>query len=486
MSIFADFALLAAIPSYGGAEILRAQRILPSGAGPRVHIALLGKNSDAAARAVSVAEAARRCRHGAVPRVLEVGRFEGVFFAVGEPAEGVSLPAIVASERGRGLPGPLAVAVAVALATLADELAGAGTPLSLLSPFGLSPDALLLCPDGRLRLRTLAAIASDPLVSAAFVAPELSWSTPSSASEVWTIAAHLRALLVQGALPEDLDQAVRATLRSTLSPVPERRPDFADFERKLMPALGGRSPRQVVAEALAAKHRRLIVAEISSFIPALHIVESVRHALARIYAQVEWLYPLPGGGGDDVDADDDDVFASARTAGPSQSRAGIAPTVLIDDIPAIGRTKLPSTVVTTIEPLLGEELTGLATKDVGSGSSDLGFAAASPASGHSTTATAVFLETDNLSLLSEQDYSLLDEPADDDEEATAGLVVEAPAGAAVRVDGRMIGAGRVEVRGLRPGTATVEVAHPAHRVWAGHAELRANEVSMCRPSLLPK
>jgi hypothetical protein len=115
VSHFADFALLASIPSYGGAEILRTVRVGPMGPGPRAHLALFGRSEVIARRVVSVAMAASGVQHPALARIHEVAVFDGVVFGVGDAAEGVDVSSVLASEKARRKAPPLEVGVGVVL-----------------------------------------------------------------------------------------------------------------------------------------------------------------------------------------------------------------------------------------------------------------------------------------------------------------------------------------------------------------------------------
>src|SRR5689334_19947141 len=125
MATFADFALLRSEPSYGGAEVLRAKRVLANGAGDAVHLALFGDvQRERAARLASVASIAAQTAHDQVARILEVGTAGNALYAAAVPAEGVDVASILEQERRRKAVPDVAFSVSLALqlAQIAAEL----------------------------------------------------------------------------------------------------------------------------------------------------------------------------------------------------------------------------------------------------------------------------------------------------------------------------------------------------------------------------
>ena len=366
MSSFADFALLAAIPSYGGAEILRAQRVLPSGAGPRVHLALFGRSDAVARRVVDVASVAANVEHRAIARILEVGRFDGIVYGVAEPAEGVDAAAllVVDKTRRRAPPPELALGIALAVSRVIVALHESGdiwaaegaVGLSSVFPAGLGPDTIFLEPSGAVRLRVLAAAAGDPRATSAFRAPD---AAPSVAADVYSLGRLLMALLAGD--PSGLE-APRLSVGSPLlrflprllDARPDDRPEIHDVTERLETLLAelNTTPEQAVQQALAGPYRSLVVDAAAGFVPAPRVIDDIRARLSSIYAANQRLFPiearsapLPTPFAALPPAPDDDaaVFTDARPA-VRRGRAKTAATILIGDIQALAFAKKPGAV----------------------------------------------------------------------------------------------------------------------------------------------
>jgi hypothetical protein len=278
VATFADLLLLQAVPSYGGAEVLRARRVLPSGTAPPLHLALFGA-ADAAlcARLVAVADAVAAASHDQILRIHEIGIRGGDLFALAEAFEAVPLLSVLERQRqGRAPPDVgLSLAVALQLATIAHELldrsevwdVDGGAGLCTLFPAGLRLEAVHLRRDGRVLLVPLATAAADPAQPSAFRAPELSrgggGGRSTAASDVFLVTQTLRALAAGdaqassaprlGAMPGGLAAELGPLLAAGLSPRPDERLGlFMLLERldQLSQALGGGPPTARVAAAL--------------------------------------------------------------------------------------------------------------------------------------------------------------------------------------------------------------------------------------------
>lgn len=356
MSSFADFALLASIPSYGGAEILRAQRILPSGAGPRVHLALFGRSNEVARRVVDVARAAAKAEHPALARILEVGRYDGIVFGVADPAEGVDVASLLVSDRTRkrAPAHELAVGITLAVARVVVALHETGDAwadaeeqgLAGIFPAGVGPDALFLEPGGAVRLRVLAAAATDPRAPSFFRAPD---QNPSQASDVFSLGRLLFALLAGDPTGQETPRLpagspLARTLPRLIDPRPEDRLDLHDLIERLEVALNdaGTTPEAAVTEALAGPYRNMVVDAGAGFVPADRVIDEIRSRLGGIYDSVVRLFPVASPPLPPVlaalpahPASDDDVpvFTDARPA-VRPPRARTANTLLIDDVNA--------------------------------------------------------------------------------------------------------------------------------------------------------
>ncbi len=360
MSSFADFALLAAIPSYGGAEILRAQRILPSGAGPRVHLALFGRKNDVARRVVDVAAAAANVEHPSLARIFEVGRYDGIVYGVADPAEGVDVASLLFAEKQRKKTPPpeLALGIAVAVARVVVALhesgdtwaaapagpGGASAGLTSIFPAGLSPDLLFLEPGGEVRLRSLAAAAVDPRAPSFFRAPD---AAPTQASDVYSLGRLLMALLSADPTGQEAPRLPASSpvirlLPRMLTAEAGDRFDLHDVVDRLEQALApyGLTPAQAVREALAGPYRAMVVDAASGFVPAPRVIDETRARLPFVYSSVQRLFPhatapvaAPATAALPPQASDDDVgvFTDARPA-VRGNRAKTAATMLIDDL----------------------------------------------------------------------------------------------------------------------------------------------------------
>jgi hypothetical protein len=302
VSTFADFALLAAVPSYGGAEILRAQRVLPMGPGPRVHLALFGRNDRVMHRVVAAANAGAAILHPAIARIYEVSRFDGVVYAVGDPSEGLDLSALLASRRP--VPVELAVAVTAAVARVAVAVHDAGGPgyrgpplgLGAVLSGGLSPDGVFLEPTGAVRLRPLAAAGTDPEVPSAFRAPE---EAISMAADVYSLGRLLMALLSGDATGKAVPRlpttsSVVALMTRLVNARASERPHLHEVVTRLEGLLrehnvGGAD--QAVRAALGGAYRALVVDPGLGLDAPPRVVDTLRMQLAYIYPAVERLWP---------------------------------------------------------------------------------------------------------------------------------------------------------------------------------------------------
>ncbi|MDP2340688.1 MAG: PEGA domain-containing protein [Deltaproteobacteria bacterium] len=381
MSSFADFALLAAIPSYGGAEILRAQRVLPSGAGPRVHLALFGRSDAIARRVVEVATVAANVEHPAMARILEVGRFDGIVYGVAEPAEGVDAAALLVADktRRRQPPAELALGIALAVARVIVALhesgdiwaAAGGVGLSNVFPAGLGPDTIFLEPGGAVRLRVLAAAAGDPGAASAFRAPE---GTPSAAADVYSLGRLLMALLAGD--PAGLEAprlAVGSPLLRFLPRLidarPDDRPEIHDVNERLEGLLRElqTTPEQTVRTALAGPYKSLVVDAASGFVPAPRVIEDIRARLPQVYSTIRRLFPVdaraptaaPAFAALPPSTSDEGAAVFTETARPASrgKRAKTAATIMIADIQEMagfkktGKPTSPTVMIPTADML---------------------------------------------------------------------------------------------------------------------------------------
>jgi len=302
VSTFADFALLAAVPSYGGAEILRAQRVLPMGPGPRVHLALFGRNDRVMHRVVAAANAGAAILHPAIARIYEVSRFDGVVYGVGDPSEGLDLSALLANRRPVPVEMGLAITAAVARVAVAVHDAGGpgyrGPPLGLGAVLsgGLSPDGVFLEPTGAVRLRPLAAAGTDPEVPSAFRAPE---EAISMAADVFSLGRLLMALLSgdgtgTGVPRLPTTSPVTGLMTRLVAARASERPHLHEVVTRLEGLLrdlnvGG--PDQVVRAALGGPYRSQVVDPGLGLDAPPRVVDTLRMQLAYIYPAVERLWP---------------------------------------------------------------------------------------------------------------------------------------------------------------------------------------------------
>lgn len=356
MSSFADFALLASIPSYGGAEILRAQRVLPSGAGPRVHLALFGRSNEVARRVVDVATAAARVEHPALARILEVGRFDGIVYGVADPAEGVDVSSMLIADntRRRAPPYELALGIATAVARVVVALHETGDAwaaegligLAGVFPGGVGPEVLFLEANGAVRLRVLAAAAADPRAPSAFRAPD---ATITQASDVYSLGRLLFALLAgdpsgQTAPRLPSSSSLARVLPRLVDARAEDRLDLHDLVDRLEQGMAelGVSPEEAVRNALAGPYRNMVVDAGAAFTAAPRVVDDIRMRLGMIYDVVGRLYPAPqptvpppfAALPPAVSEDDVAVFTDAARPAARPPRARTAATMLIDKLPA--------------------------------------------------------------------------------------------------------------------------------------------------------
>ncbi len=353
MSTFADFALLAAVPSYGGAEILRAQRIIPMGPGPRVHLAVLGRNDSVVRRLVASAHAGSAVLHPSFARIFEVCRFDGVAYAVADPSEGLDIAAVLSAGA---FPFELALAVTSTIGRVAvavhDAAGGRGQVgfASVISG-GLSPDVVFLEPAGAVRIRPVAAAGLDPEEPTAYRAPE---EAITMAADVYSLGRLLMALLSGDARGLTMP---RLSPSSPLPPLiarmvarrPNERPHLHEAVTRIEQVLNGRqagSADQVVRNALAGAFRQLVVDPGLGLEAPPHAMHELRMRLPYVYAATERIWPTmnPGfapppavfaalpasspqallGSGDDDDAD---VFSDKPAP---RRRARTAATMRID------------------------------------------------------------------------------------------------------------------------------------------------------------
>lgn len=353
MSTFADFALLAAVPSYGGAEILRAQRVLPTGPGPRVHLSLFGRNEAVTRRVVAAAHAGAAVLHPAIARIYEVARFDGVVYGVGDPSEGLDLPALVGGKKG--VPVELAVAIVASLARTAVSIHDSGGPGYRGPPLGfgavlsggLRLETVFVESTGAVRIRPLAAAGTDPEAASPFRAPE---GEVSMAADVYALGRLLTALLSG-------DPSGRTAPRlPTSSPLPQLMSRMAHAQKAERPALHDAVVRldvvcaqlasspadEVIRAALAGPLRPLVVDPGFALEAPPRLVEPLRMQLAWVYSAVERLWPtltpsaqpppppmLGPGQRSLPDRGSADVFAEARQG--VRVRAKTAATVLFQE-----------------------------------------------------------------------------------------------------------------------------------------------------------
>ncbi len=362
MSTFADFALLAAVPSYGGAEILRAQRVLPMGPGPRVHLALFGRNDAVMGRVVAAANAGAAILHPAIARIYEVARYDGVVYGVGDPSEGLDLPALMGGKKGVAIDLGLAIVASLARVAVAiHDAAGPGyrgPPLGLGAVLsgGLSLDPVFLEPSGAVRIRPLAAAGMDPDAPSGFRAPE---AQISMSADVYALGRVLMALLSGDASGRTVP---RLPSTSSLPQLLARMVHMQAGERmhlheavtRLEQAVreqGAVSADQVIRTALAGPLRSLVVDPGFALDAPPRVVDTLRMQLAWVYPAIERLWPtmaptmappapamaaLPPSTSDEGNA----VFTDARPV--RRQKAKTLETVLFN--PAEARGALPPSV----------------------------------------------------------------------------------------------------------------------------------------------
>lgn len=250
MSSFGDFTLVRAVPSYGGAEVVRARRSRGGLTAPAIHLALYG-SAPVQERLVAAAEAAAQGHPERVARILEVGRCAGSLYAVGDALEGLDLRSLLEHERARRAAPDveLALAVALSLAQLATELmerdvwAGArGAGISSLFAAGLRLDAVVLTEQG-VSLRPLAGAADDPARPGPFCAPEMGvrFAAASGVTDVFAITQVLRALCANDPEARSAPRLQPATLG--VAPI---------LAAGLAPAVDERMPLPILVEQLRA------------------------------------------------------------------------------------------------------------------------------------------------------------------------------------------------------------------------------------------
>ncbi|MBI1947454.1 MAG: hypothetical protein HYS27_17300 [Deltaproteobacteria bacterium] len=311
MSTFGAYSLVRAVPSYGGAEVVRARRWRAGRFEGAVHLALYGP-AKIEQRLIASAEALAAARHDRVARIHEVGRCEGSLYAVADPLEGLDVRSLLEHDRSRRAAPDvaLAVAVALALARTAAELldkdvwAGArGAGISSLFAAGLRLDALVL-QRGGVSLRPLAGAADDPSAPTPFRAPEIGarYAPANAATDVFLIAQVLRALCAGDASAAAAPRlgrsgaALAPILADGLAAVPDERPGLDLLIDRLARALhdvaGDRSPAELI-DAATAGERKVAIPP-----PAPDPEPSQDDARAAEVAQEAWIAWPP-------EADDD-------------------------------------------------------------------------------------------------------------------------------------------------------------------------------------
>lgn len=270
MATFADFALLRAVSSYGGAEVLRARRILPGGVAAPVHLALLGTDKAVVRRVAAVAGV--QAPHDQVARIIEVGTYDGQAYAVADAVDGVELSAVLEHDRRKKATPDLALSLAVAgqLAQLSVELnergdvwaADGGTGLSALFPAGLRLDGVVLRADGKVAVRVLAGAVQDPARPSPFRAPELRNRKPSASSDVFLVTQVLRAMLSGDASATSAPRltgpaaSLANLLAAGLSASPDERLGLFMLVERFVQALASAAPRLKPAQVVAAALKR--------------------------------------------------------------------------------------------------------------------------------------------------------------------------------------------------------------------------------------
>lgn len=313
MATFADFALLRAVASYGGAEVLRARRVLPAGTGGPVHLALLGTDAAVVTRVATVAAA--QAPHEQVVRILEVGTCDGQGYAVADAVDGVELSAVLEHDRRKKATPDLAFSLAVAgqLAQLSVELnergdvwaADGGAGLSALFPAGLRLDGVVLRADGKVAVRVLAGAVQDPARPTPFRAPELRNRKPSASSDVFLVTQVLRALLSCDASATSAPRLTGAAgslanlLAAGLSASPDERLGLFMLVERFVYALEQAAPRikpaNVVMGALKRDYKSL-VPEALADPDYTSIASGLRARLGQVRATLEVAWPLEGEG----------------------------------------------------------------------------------------------------------------------------------------------------------------------------------------------
>ena len=272
------------------------------GPGPRVHLALFGRNDRVMHRVVAAANAGAAILHPAIARIFEVSRFDGVVYGVGDPSEGLDLSALLASRRP--VPVELAVAVTAAVARVAVAVHDAGGPgyrgpplgLGAVLSGGLSPDGVFLEPSGAVRLRPLAAAGTDPEVPSAFRAPE---EAISMAADVYSLGRLLMALLSGDATGKAVPRlpttsAVVALMTRLVNARASERPHLHEVVTRLEGLLREHNVNgadQAVRAALGGAYRALVVDPGLGLDAPPRVVDALRMQLAYIYPAVERLWP---------------------------------------------------------------------------------------------------------------------------------------------------------------------------------------------------
>ncbi len=271
------------------------------GPGPRVHLALFGRNDSVMRRVVAAATAGAAILHPAVARIFEVARYDGLVYGVGDPSEGLDLPSMMQSKKAT--PADLSVAITAILARVAVSIHDAagpgyrGVPLgfgSVLSG-GLSPEAIFLEANGAVRARPLAAAGADPDVPSAFRAPE---EAISMAADVYSLGKLLMALLAGDVTGRSVPRLpTRSPLTPLLTAMTHRkaaeRPHLHEAVTRLEGILREQQlmPDGVVRAALMGPLARLVVDPALSMDAPTRVIDGLRMQLGFVYPAIERLWP---------------------------------------------------------------------------------------------------------------------------------------------------------------------------------------------------
>ncbi len=268
------------------------------GPGPRVHLAVLGRNDSVVRRLVSSAHAGSAVLHPSFARIFEVCRFDGVAYAVADPSEGLDVSAVLSAG-----PFPFELALAVTsiigrVAVAVHDAAGGRGQVGFASVVsgGLSPDVVFLEPTGAVRIRPVAAAGLDPEEPTAFRAPE---EAITMAADVYSLGRLLIAMLSGD--PRGLTMP-RLSPSSPLPPLiarmvtrrPHERPHLHEAVTRIEQVLNGRqagSADQVVRNALGGPFRQLVVDPGLGLEAPPHVMHELRMRLPYVYAATERIWP---------------------------------------------------------------------------------------------------------------------------------------------------------------------------------------------------